>query len=325
MYFLGIDGGGTKTAFEIIDENGNILSSIKTSTCDYLQIGKENFGRMIREGALGACEKANISLSDFCFTCIGVPSFGEIASDVPELITKAKEALQSDRVECVNDVEVAWAGSLACRPGINILAGTGSMAYGVDQKNNSVRVGGWGCFCGDEGSAYWLGKKLIELFAKQADGRIPKGKTYDIVYKKFGLTSDFDFISVVLNDMECKRDEIARLQLLLNEAADQGDIYAVEMYKQAACELGLIVEAVIGKLDFNAGETIKVSYSGGIFKAGDLIFAPLKEYLRNYDITYSEPLLTPVSGAALKAMYACDCSRSESIVENLRRHEKLIG
>ncbi len=325
MYFLGIDGGGTKTAFEIIDENGNILSSIKTSTCDYLQIGKENFGKMIGEGALGACEKANISMSDVDFTCIGVPSFGEIASDVPELIAKAKEALRSDRVECVNDVEVAWAGSLACKPGINILAGTGSMAYGADQKNNSVRVGGWGCFCGDEGSAYWLGKKLIELFSKQADGRIPKGRTYDIVCKKFGLTSDFDFISVVLNDLECKRDEIAKLQLLLNEAADQGDVYAVEMYKQAACELGLIVAAVIGKLDFNADETIKVSYSGGIFKAGDLIFAPLKEYLRDHDITYSEPLLSPVSGAALKAMYACGCSQSDIIVENLRRQEKLIG
>lgn len=322
MYFLGIDGGGTKTAFEIVDEKGNILSLLKTTTCDYLQVGKESFGRVIGEGAAGACEKAGISLSDICFSCIGIPSFGEIASDVPELVSNAKKALLSDRVDCVNDVEVAWAGSLACEPGINILAGTGSMAYGVDQKNNSARVGGWGCFCGDEGSAYWLGKKLIELFTKQADGRIPKGKTYDIVYKEFGLTSDFDFISVVLNKLECRRDEIARLQLLLNEAADQGDIYAVELYRQAACELGLIVSAIIGKLDFNAGETIAVSYSGGVFKAGDLIFAPFKESLKNYDITYSEPLLSPVSGAALKAMHMNDRSQRKAIVENLRGQER---
>jgi N-acetylglucosamine kinase-like BadF-type ATPase len=182
MYFLGIDGGGTKTAFEIIDEKGNILSLLKTSTCDYLQIGKESFGSVIREGAASACEKANISLSDICFSCIGIPSFGEIAADVPELITNARKALQSDSVDCVNDVEVAWAGSLACEPGINILAGTGSMAYGVDQKNNAARVGGWGCFFGDEGSAYWLGKKLLELFAKQADGRMPKGWRVSTLY-----------------------------------------------------------------------------------------------------------------------------------------------
>lgn len=325
MYFLGIDGGGTKTAFEIIDEKGNILSLIKTSNSDYIQIGKEGFGRVIAEGALSACEKANISLSDVCFTCIGTPCFGEIASDVPDLIANAKAALQSDRVECVNDVEVAWAGSLACKPGINILAGTGSMAYGVDQKNNSLRVGGWGCFCGDEGSAYWLGKKLIELFTKQADGRLPRGKTYDIVTKKFGLTSDFDFISVVLNDLDCKRDEIAKLQLLLNEAAEQGDIYAFEVYRQAASELAQLVSAIINKLDFDSGETIKVSYSGGVFKAGELIFAPLKEYLREYDITYREPLLSPVSGAALKAAYACGCHQDDNLVANLRRQEKNLG
>ena len=199
MYYLGIDGGGTKTAFEIINGNGNILSSLKTETCNYIQIGKEKFGKVIREGVAAVCDKAEIQTTDLCFTCIGIPSFGEISTDTSDLISIAKEALHSNNIKCVNDVEVAWAGSLACNPGINLLAGTGALGYGKDQKNNAVRVGGWGYFCGDEGSAYWLGKKLIELFTKEADGRIAKGKTYDIVCREFNLNSDFDFISVIYN------------------------------------------------------------------------------------------------------------------------------
>jgi len=322
MYYLGIDGGGTKTAFEIIDENGNILSSFKTETCNYIQIGKENFGRVIKEGAIGVCSKANISISDVCFSCIGIPSFDEIASDTSELKNIAMTALQSSNVKCVNDVEVAWSGSLACEPGINLLAGTGSMGYGVDQKNNAVRVGGWGYFCGDEGSAYWLGKKLIELFSKQADGRIEKDKTYDIVREEFDITSDFDFISVIYNKLKFKRDEIAKLQLLLNKAAEQGDRYAVDLYRQAAYELSLIVSAIIDKLNFDVDKSVIVSYSGGIFKAGDIIMAPLKDYVAKYNVTLKEPLLSPVTGAALNALVTCNYHKDKRIVDKLCQQEK---
>jgi N-acetylglucosamine kinase-like BadF-type ATPase len=322
MYYLGIDGGGTKTAFEIIDENGNILSSFKTETCNYIQIGKENFGRVIKEGAIGVCSKANISISDVYFSCIGIPSFDEIASDTSELKNIAMTALQSSNVKCVNDVEVAWSGSLACEPGINLLAGTGSMGYGVDQKNNAVRVGGWGYFCGDEGSAYWLGKKLIELFSKQADGRIEKDKTYDIVREEFDITSDFDFISVIYNKLKFKRDEIAKLQLLLNKAAEQGDRYAVDLYRQAAYELSLIVSAIIDKLNFDVDKSVIVSYSGGIFKAGDIIMAPLKDYVAKYNVTLKEPLLSPVTGAALNALVTCNYHKDKRIVDKLCQQEK---
>lgn len=322
MYYLGIDGGGTKTAFEIIDEKGNILSTLTTPTCNYIQIGKENFGKVISDGSAAVCAKANIGLEDIDYTCIGIPSFGEIESDTQKLIEITQNALKSKNVKCVNDVVIAWAGSLGCEPGINLLAGTGSMGYGVDQKNNAMRTGGWGYFCGDEGSAYWLGKKLIELFTKQADGRMEKSRTYDIVCKEFGLTSDFSFIDVVYYKLKFKRDEIARLQLLLNKAADEGDRYAVECYKQAAYELSQIVSAIIKHLDFDKDKNIPVSYSGGVFKVGDLIFDPLKDYLRDFNIVLRKPLLSPVSGAALYALVNGGGSKDNRVVDNLGRQEK---
>lgn len=317
MYFLGIDGGGTKTAFEIIDERGNILSGLKTATCNYIQIGKENFGKLILDGTAEVCRKAHIVLSDLDYTCIGIPSFGENAADAQDLKNIVEGILRNGKVKCVNDVEVAWSGSLGCEPGINLLAGTGSMGYGMDQKSNALRVGGWGYFCGDEGSAYWLGKKLIELFSKQADGRLKKGGIYDVVRKRFGLKSDFDFISVVYDRLKFKREEIAKLQLLLNEAADKGDNDAVDAYRQSAYELSLIVSTIIDKLDFDKDKSITVSYSGGVFKAGSYILSPLKNYIKNYNVSLCMPLLSPVSGAALNALITYTHKKDTQITANL--------
>ena len=301
MFYLGVDGGGTKTAFAVIDENGRLLSELSADACNYVQIGKEGFGRVLARGAAEVCKRAGIGIKDITFACAGIPSFGEIEADSADLIAISKASLQNDTVRCVNDVEVAWAGSLACRPGINLLAGTGSIGYGKDRKGHAARAGGWGYFCGDEGSAYWLGRKLIELFTKEADGRAERSAVYEVVRREFGLKNDFDLIYVLYNKLKLKRDEIAKLQLLLNRAADLGDVQAKQIYAQAAYELHRIVAAVADQLDFGA-EEILLSYSGGVFKAGALLFDPLKTYLHGYNVVLREPILSPVLGAALCAL-----------------------
>lgn len=324
MYYLGIDGGGTKTAFEIIDEAGNILAKVKAGTCNYIQVGKDRFGEVIRDGVGRICKQLNIAVSDIGGSCVGIPSFGEISADTTDLIHIVESILQTEHVQCVNDVVVAWAGSLACNPGVNLLAGTGSMAYGRDRNNHETRVGGWGFFCGDEGSAYWLGKKLIELFTKQADGRMEKSRSYDIVRKEFQIENDSELISVIYNKLKFRREEIAGLQLLLNRATVEGDRYGRAIYRQAAYELSLQVLAAIRKLNFADDEDIAVSYSGGVFKAGALILEPLKEYLGKcpYRIDLKKPLLSPVTGAALFARNSFGKNRDETVIRNLLKWER---
>ena len=114
------------------------------------------------------------------------------------------------------------------------------------------------------------------------------------------------------------------MQLLLNKAADQGDSYAVNLYKEAAYELNLVVAAIIDKLDFDAGQSITVSYSGGVFKAGNLLLDPLKEYVSKYNITFKEPQLSPVSGAALYALMSHCNRKGNDIIENLQEQDKHI-
>ena len=81
-------------------------------------------------------------------------------------------------------LKLAGRGSLALKPGINIVAGTGSIAFGKSRENVSARSGGWSTFFGDEGSCYWLGRRTMELFTKQADGRVKEGELYHILKRR---------------------------------------------------------------------------------------------------------------------------------------------
>lgn len=211
---------------------------------------------------------------------MGIPGYGENEKDTMIIRKIISEIIPETKFESGNDVEAAWAGSLACRAGINIVAGTGSIGFAKDQKFNTARAGGWGPFCGDEGSAYWLGRELLFLFSKESDGRLEKTELYQIVREKFNLKRDFDLIEILYNSLELKRDKIASLAIILYKAALAGDKQAALIYKSAAYEQSLIIKALIKKLSFKKNEKITVSFSGGVFKAGSFILDPLKEFLK---------------------------------------------
>jgi len=326
LYYFGVDGGGTKTAFVLIDQEGKICSYSIRSSCNYIQEGIENFQCILTEGLTDLCKEANITKINIAYSFLGLSSYGEIKEDVPTLKEIVKEILQSDRFQCGNDVEVAWAGSLACQPGINIVAGTGTIGFGKDKYGNSMRASGWDYLGGDEGSAYWLGKKVISLFEKQADARVARTRLYSIVRSKFNLKRDLDFISVIYNRLERKRDKIAGLALLLYQAAKEGDKKAIEIYKKAAFEYSLTIKALLKKLNFDSNEQILVSYSGSVFKAGAYVLHPLAKYLEKENVKLIEPILQPVTGAALYALLLDKkLNNYDSIVKVLKSEEKRLS
>ncbi len=324
MFYLGVDGGGTKTAIVVINEKGNILSYVETQGCNYLQYGFKHYKQTLEEGILTACNEAGLQIKDLEYSFLGIPSYGETTKAVPMLEQVVEDVLGSKKFKCGNDVEAGWAGSLACQPGINLVAGTGAIGFGRDQQGNTARCSGWGYFCGDEGSAYWLGKKVIELFAKESDGRLEKSPIHEIVKKELCLDRDFDLIHILHNVYNLKRDKVARLQLLLFEAAKAGDKNAIETYRQAAYEYSLTVDAIIRKLNFDRSKKVVVSCSGGVFKVGDFIMKPLEEYVCKGGVILKEAELEPVTGAALYALKLHQGDMSNDIVTSLKKQEGLI-
>ncbi|WP_257286584.1 BadF/BadG/BcrA/BcrD ATPase family protein [Halanaerobium congolense] len=327
LYYLGIDGGGSKTRYLLMDEKGNVLAKSRTESIHILQVGIDSFKNNLEEGLNTVCEKASIISNEIDFTFIGVPGYGdEIRNEKINLVKKyITDILKSSNFLCGNDVEAGWAGSLACKPGINLVAGTGAIGFGKDDKGNKARSSGWGYYYGDEGSAFWLSKKMISYFTKESDNRIKKTKLYKIIKNHFGVKNDFEILDILYNEYKMDRKKIASLAKILYKAALLEDEIALKLYKEAAYEHFLTIKAIINKLNFR-DDLIKISYSGGVFNAGEYILEPLKKYLNELscDVKLAEPILKPVTGAALYAKLLSEnkMSYDEKVLNKLREYEK---
>lgn len=318
MYYLGIDGGGTKTAFVLIDQKGQILATASKNTLYYMDIGFNEVVETLNSGIKEILAKTGILSFDIAAACIGLPGFGEIKEDSDALEREIHKSITVKPVFIYNDVNVGWAGSLCCKPGINIVAGTGSIAFGVDIYGNEARSGGWGhqIDC-DEGSAFWIGLKLIQVFTKQSDGRMDKTPLYDTLKCTLDIKEDFDILNLVIHKLNMSRSEIASLSKVAYELALQGDPVTLQIFDDAAFELHLMVKALIKRLNF--GENVKVSYSGGVFNSGDLILKPLLKHLCSLNAQLAEPVFCPSIGAALLAYKNINNQIDGHFIEKLKK------
>ena len=172
--FLGVDGGGTKTALCLVNGEGRILARARAPGCYYFAGGMDLVERVLRQGVDEVCRQAGIAPADIVHAFFGLPGYGEVSGDVPALDAAPGGALGHGRYACDNDMVCGWAGSLGGADGINVVSGTGSITYG-ERAGGGVRVGGWGELFGDEGSAYWISIRGLRAFSQMSDGRLPVG------------------------------------------------------------------------------------------------------------------------------------------------------
>ena len=301
--FLGVDGGGTKTEFVLIDRDGRVLGHHQTGTSYYLQIGITGLHRVLSEGVNAVLAQGQVQAADLTYAFFGLPAYGEDSELQTVLDTAPFAVLGHRRYQCGNDMVSGWAGSLAAGDGINIVAGTGSIGYG-ERKGANARGGGWGEIFSDEGSAYWIAIQGLNTFTRMSDGRLPAGPLHHIFRSHFDLAADLDICARLMGSGAApSRDEVAALSLLVVRAAEAGDNEAIAIFDRAAHELAAIVEAIRVKLGYEPDEPVRLSYSGGVFRSGQLILAPLQRHLARFATTYhlSEPIYDPGIGSALYA------------------------
>ena len=276
-YFIGIDGGGTKTKFILANQFGEIFKTIIKPTTHYLQCGIENVGKILNEGVNEVIDGIT-TINNLAHIYAAVPGYHDIKKDDVKIESSIYKYFSKELITLGNDTENALAGSLAGSIGINIISGTGSIGYGIDDKGQSYRCGGWNhLFGGDEGSAYWIASKLILEFTRQSDGRDSKTPLYQEVKKYFDLEDDYDIITKTVVELGYNRTEIAKIASLNFKLALKNDKHALRIYQEAAKELADIIIAIINNLDFK--EKINISYSGGVFKSKNFIIKPLQKYL----------------------------------------------
>lgn len=300
--FLGMDGGGTKTAFLLTDGEGTTLAESRQPTCYWFDAGTGLVGDVVRAGVDAVTSAAGIIPADITFAYFGIPGHGESSRDTPVLDALPAAVLGHDRYSCGNDMVGGWAGSLAGRDGVNVIAGTGSMAYG-ERGGSTHRVGGWSEVFGDEGSAYWVAVQGLNAFSRMADGRLPRGPLHALVRERVGVTEDLDLIGVVMDEWGADRGTVADLAKVVVAAADAGDDAADEILHRAATELTTLVGTTVRALAFPAGEAVPVSYSGGLFRAlrfREAFASALSA--ENTALELVEPRHDPTVGSVLVAM-----------------------
>jgi N-acetylglucosamine kinase-like BadF-type ATPase len=298
--FLGVDGGGSKTQFVLADGDGGVIATHAGPSSYHLEIGMDSLRRVLGDGLVALFRQAGTEAAAVTYAFFGLPAHGEDSAAQAELDAMPEALLGHRRYRCGNDMVCAWAGSLAGEDGINIVAGTGSIGYG-ERRGISARAGGWGEIFGDEGSAYWIAVKGLNAFTRMSDGRLPRGRLYTAFRGALGVTDDLELCGKVMNSP--MRGRIAALSQVVAAAAQGGDRDALEIFDDAAREMAAVVEAVRQALCYQPGESVPLSYSGGVFKAAALILAPLERHLAGYGAGFSlrPPRLAPGAGAVIYA------------------------
>jgi N-acetylglucosamine kinase-like BadF-type ATPase len=323
---LGVDGGGTKTALVLIGSDGTIRATHLAPGSYYLTIGLEALGTLLAEGVSAVLAKAQLRAEDLDFAFFGLPAYGEDTTLIEALDRQPLRCLPPGAFLCGNDMICGWAGSLLCQDGISIVAGTGSICYG-ERAGRIARCGGWGELFSDEGSAYWIACRGLNLFSRMSDGRAARGSLYEIVKQNLSISEDLDLCAHVFSRLGGDRARIAQLSKLVTQAALADDGQAMAIVRQAGEELALMVDATRRQLGFPIAAPVAVSYSGGVFdKVGALILqhftASLHAHAPGYQIR--EPALSPAIGAALYAAKRHGRPLSSAAIERLREQSNAL-
>jgi N-acetylglucosamine kinase-like BadF-type ATPase len=159
-FFLGIDGGGSKTECMVGDET-SVLGWASSGSSKIVRVGEEAAAAALREGVERACAAAGVAASQIDRACIGVS--GASQADSVIFIRRLLGDIVGGGIEVVGDMEVAHYAAFDGGAGVVVISGTGSIAYGRNQQGETARAGGLAPATGDPGSGVWIGRTAIEL------------------------------------------------------------------------------------------------------------------------------------------------------------------
>ncbi len=303
-FFAGIDGGGTKTLVVIVDERGQERARIRSGTSNAAIIGHENAASVLKQAMIQSAREANASLP------LAAAWFGLSGSDRPDDHRQLQPALKAlaRSIHMTNDAELLLAG-LPERVGVALVAGTGSIAFGVNRAGQRARAGGWGHIFSDEGSGYDLARKMLKAFALEADGRGPSTSITSRLTNHFELGDPHQIINHVYATTMTKGD-LAALSRIVLEEADAGDEMATGIVSSTASEMAELAHTVASRLHFKSEFNLAVT--GGLFIHQAMFRLGV---LGTLGRTWTIPTITIVDDPALTAARALATSREGSNAE----------
>jgi N-acetylglucosamine kinase-like BadF-type ATPase len=254
--FVGVDGGGTKTAIVIVNADGQELARGTATTSNAAVVGHERAATTLRDLIRSTAERCGVELPLQSVWC------GLSGSDRPEDHRLLRPHLDELALELrmTNDAELAM-GGLPNEVGVAMVSGTGSVAFGRNAAGVKARAGGWGHIFGDEGSGYDMARQALQAFSAEIDGYGDATSLTTRLMAHWNLRDPFTLINRVYDPATTKGD-IASLSRIVVEEAERGDAVASGIITRAAEDLARFGKAVARRLQL--GPELSLALVGGM-------------------------------------------------------------
>jgi glucosamine kinase len=285
-YYLGIDGGGSKTTCVVGDDSA-VLATATAGPSNVVRVGESQARKSIHQCIRQACAAASISLAQVTKSCMGAA--GAAQPEVVAVVRRILVEVLLSPFEVVGDMQIALESAFGAGLGVIAIAGTGSICYGRDREGRIARAGGWGFAISDEGSAHWIGRAAISALLRAADEQ--GSPSHDLRESssalELGLGKAWNIKS--LHELASAANftpppDFALLFPAVLAAGDAGDELGRRILSSAGRELARLVDITMGRLfpetgpslpgaspAFTKEKSVPLAMAGGVFRHSALV------------------------------------------------------
>jgi glucosamine kinase len=300
-YYLGIDGGGSKTTCAIGDEF-TTLASATSGPSNITRVGEAPARESIQNAIREACAAIEVPPQTIKRTCIGAA--GAAREGVAAAVRRFTAEITSGEIEVVGDMAIAMEAAFGTGPGVIVIAGTGSIAYGREARGATARAGGWGFAISDEGSAHWIGRQAIAMLLRAADetSAIQTSLLATPLFRELQAVWTVNSLDQLARAANANTDFAALFPAVL-AASDGGDDVALGVLEKAAAELAqlaaIVIRSLFSKEKSLAAPEIPMAMAGGVFRHAQEVRERFSQHIRRgYPrVVLHGEIVEPVFGA----------------------------
>ncbi len=299
-YYLGIDGGGTKTTCAVGDEQ-KLLATATSGPSNIVRVGEWKARESLHDCVKQACAAAGISTGQVARTCVG--GSGAARPELAAIVRSILSEILPTSVDVVGDMETALVAAFDDGPGVIVIAGTGSIAFGRDEQGRTLRAGGWGFAIGDEGSAHWIGREAVSVVLRASDhGDEPLLAA--ALCKAWGVGTLLDLARAANSVPPPDFSALAPAVM-----GSENDV-AMTVLSRAGRELAELAHVVIRRLFGDGAAVLPVAMTGGVFRHAVVVREVFYNELRRLDprVDVRAQIVEPVNGALQMARKAANGS-----------------
>jgi glucosamine kinase len=295
-YYLGIDGGGSKTRCVVGDET-TILASATAGPSNITRVGEDRARESMHQAILEACAAAKITPQQITSACIGAA--GAARKEIAEAVRRFAAELILGKIEIVGDMEIALQAAFGDGAGVIVIAGTGSIAFGRNLQGQTARAGGWGYTISDEGSAHWIGRQAVIALLRTIDEAAASNEATSSAFfaelKPIWNVTSFEQLASVANSTS----DFSGLFPAVVSAADASDPLAEHVLQQAATELARLAQIIVRSLFREKASDVPAAMVGGAFRHSLKVQGAFAALMRekNLNVVLNREVVEPVNGA----------------------------